>query len=234
MTFPITLRHPGRIDILLVLYTQFFPPSLLVPAEFDHPDRYIGRSSGWHAGSYLYSFPRTFIVRQPSRILPEPPLHPHMLCGMIDHAASILSNTLNHSHLLGLPSAILLCISAYFTYNFFFHPLARVPGPLSAHCGIPWFRVYATVTRTYAWGLQSMHLKYGAVVRLGPNFVSTTDSEAVRKLYAYGSPFHKTTFYTAFSKFKVFSDTYPAPWVGIEVEVVMAQKMTHRLHPVQS
>ena len=113
---------------------------------------------------------------------------------------------LSLGHLPGSLCAILLCVSTYFLYNFFFHPLARVPGPLSARLGIPWFRTYATITRTYAWKLQSMHLKYGSVVRLGPNFVSTTDPEAVRTLYAYGSPFHKTRFYVAFSELQ------SSPW----------------------
>lgn len=91
-----------------------------------------------------------------------------------------------------------LCLLAYFCYNFFLHSLARVPGPISARLGIPWFRLSSTISRSYVWRLQAMHRKYGPLVRLGPNFVSTTDPATVGTLYAFGGPFHKTHFYDSF------------------------------------
>lgn len=152
-------------------------------------------------------------------------VRPHSVCDMITHFASIPMIAVNQSQLLSLLWPTLLCVSVYIIYNFIFHPLAHVPGPLSAHLGIPWFRTYATVTRTYAWRLQRMHVKYGSVVRLGPNFVSTTDPDAVHTLYAYSSPFRKTRFYTALSKSQSLHGT---------MQVSEVTNKTDRLHPVKS
>lgn len=89
-------------------------------------------------------------------------------------------------------------VLAYFGYHYFFHPLAGIPGPLSARLGISWFRFYSTFTRNYSSSQYRMHQKYGPVVRLGRSFVSVTNPEAVHAIYAHGSRFHKADFYSSF------------------------------------
>lgn len=86
---------------------------------------------------------------------------------------------------------------AYFAYNLLLHPLASVPGPLSARLGIPWFRSHATLTNSYSWRIHQLHDLYGSVVRVGPNFVDTIEPETVRKIYVSGE-FRKTDFYHSF------------------------------------
>lgn len=93
-----------------------------------------------------------------------------------------------------------LCLLTYFAYNLLFHPLAKVPGPFSARVGLPWFRTFSTITRSYSWRLQRLHEEYGPLVRLGPNFVSTIEPEIVNELYAHGSSYHKTEFYLSFGE----------------------------------
>lgn len=95
-------------------------------------------------------------------------------------------------------TVLLAGVLAYSIYHYAFHPLAGIPGPLSARLGIPWFRFHSTFTRSYSWRQYRMHQKYGPVVRLGPSFVSVTDPEAVHAIYAHGSPFHKAEFYSTF------------------------------------
>lgn len=70
-------------------------------------------------------------------------------------------------------------------------------------------------------------MKYGSVVRLGPNFVSTTDPDAVHTLYAYSSPFRKTKFCTALSKPQSLHGT-------MQVSGTEVTNKTDRLHPVKS
>ncbi|KAF8305156.1 cytochrome P450 [Clavulina sp. PMI_390] len=107
-------------------------------------------------------------------------------------------NTLLSSVYL-LFQAICTCVVGYFLYNLLLHPLARLPGPPTARLGLPWFRLYTTITRSYVWNLQKLHKKYGPVVRLGPNFVSTIDEASVHRIYAYNGGFHKTEFYLSFA-----------------------------------
>lgn len=62
-------------------------------------------------------------------------------------------------------------------YNLFFHPLSRYPGPW-------WFAVsrlpytIEIFRGTVTWTVKDMHMKYGHVVRIAPDTLSFTTSEA--------------------------------------------------------
>ncbi|KAF9512282.1 hypothetical protein BS47DRAFT_1297939, partial [Hydnum rufescens UP504] len=96
---------------------------------------------------------------------------------------------------------IFTLLVSYFVYNLFFHSLSPLPGPLSARLGLPFWQIYHTYERDYAWALKRLHDTYGGCVRIGPTSVSTTDPEAVKAIYAHGNKYHKTNFYTAFREF---------------------------------
>lgn len=59
-------------------------------------------------------------------------------------------------------------------YSLQFHPLAKYPGPtLPAITRIPWWK--ACITGDQVTWIQSLHAKYGPVVRFAPNDLSYVD-----------------------------------------------------------
>ncbi|PVI00442.1 cytochrome P450 monooxygenase-like protein [Periconia macrospinosa] len=71
-------------------------------------------------------------------------------------------------------------------YNFYFHPLARFPGPkLRAAFEVQHnWNVYKGDI-VYAW--LALHEEYGDFVRVAPNMISVTDPDAWRDIYGHGS-----------------------------------------------
>jgi len=67
-------------------------------------------------------------------------------------------------------------------YNFFLHPLRKIPGPSLARCTRLWARIGNFHGRK-SERVHDAHLKYGPVVRVGPNELSFADPAAVRDIY---------------------------------------------------
>lgn len=63
------------------------------------------------------------------------------------------------------PLALLV---AHIAYNRFFHPLAKVPGPILASITPPWIVWQAFHQRRPRLDLK-LHKQYGTVVRISPN-----------------------------------------------------------------
>lgn len=89
---------------------------------------------------------------------------------------------------------------SYILYPFFFSPLSRIPGP----------RFYAFTKWRLAWDdwtgqrtrkIHALHLKYGPVVRIGPNEVHFNSLSALRTIYGAGSGFERTEFYRMFDTY---------------------------------
>ena len=95
---------------------------------------------------------------------------------------------------------ISISFASYCIYNLFFHPLSRLPGPLSARLGLPLWKIYHNYNGDYAWALKRLHDTHGDSVRVGPISVSTTNPEAVKVMYTHGNKYYKTNFYTAYRK----------------------------------
>lgn len=67
-------------------------------------------------------------------------------------------------------------------YNVYFHPLAKFPGPKSrAATFIPY--AYASVRGRHGHCVKEIHDQYGHVVRISPNELSFTTSEAWKAIY---------------------------------------------------
>ncbi|KIW01749.1 uncharacterized protein PV09_06925 [Verruconis gallopava] len=84
---------------------------------------------------------------------------------------------------LGLILSIIYVLAAL-TYNVYFHPLKNYPGPLSwAATRIPWcwYQYHGVNWRK----ILELHARYGHVVRIGPNELSYTSSEAWRIIYGH-------------------------------------------------
>jgi hypothetical protein len=58
----------------------------------------------------------------------------------------------------------------------------RLERPWMASCTNPW-RLFATLGRHPEVVHKRLHKKYGDVVRMGSNFMSTTDLEKVKKIF---------------------------------------------------
>ncbi|KAK3355434.1 cytochrome P450 [Neurospora tetraspora] len=80
--------------------------------------------------------------------------------------------------------SLILYITATTIYNIFFHPLASYPGPLLHRASPIPFGIRHTLG-LQAFHTQTLHDKYGPVVRISPNHLSFTDVRAWRDIYGH-------------------------------------------------
>lgn len=81
-------------------------------------------------------------------------------------------------------------------YNVFLHPLRKIPGPPLARCTRLWARIGNFYGRK-SERVHEAHLRYGAVVRVGPNELSFADPAAVRDIYTSETFTKEETFYVS-------------------------------------
>lgn len=96
-------------------------------------------------------------------------------------------------HLFGL--ALLVYTIYWALHPWFLSPLKGVPGPWYA-VYTKWWLVWKTVKGVRAKTIHELHQQYGPWVRIAPNEVSTSDSEALVPIYGVNSTYVKTDFYT--------------------------------------
>jgi hypothetical protein len=94
-----------------------------------------------------------------------------------------------------LPASIVLYWILWAVYTRILHPLASVPGPFWASLSRVWYmyRIYAGDMHTVQ---RSLHERYGPIVRIAPNEVSTAEVSAIPKIYKNQQPLTKTDFYS--------------------------------------
>jgi len=117
--------------------------------------------------------------------------------GIFAPRASLFLTGLSLTNWLALLIAFLVGRTLYYAV---FHPLARIPGPLSVRAGIPSLRFFASCCSRWPWELHNLHRQYGDVVRTGSNTVSVIDPDTVHAVYAHGNNYAKASFYNAFRK----------------------------------
>lgn len=104
------------------------------------------------------------------------------------------------SRLLTLSLASSLAVILYVVltcfYNYFLHPLRRFKGPPLARVSKLWSRIGNFHGRK-SHRIHEAHLKYGSVVRVGPNEISFADPVAVREIYTSDNFVKEETFYRA-------------------------------------
>ncbi|KAJ3492973.1 hypothetical protein NLJ89_g11123 [Agrocybe chaxingu] len=106
-------------------------------------------------------------------------------------------------------AALPLFIVGRALYRLYFHPLSSIPGPRRAAVSTL-YRAYYDIIRDGEWvlHLESLHAKYGAVVRVGPNELHFSDPRAYGDIYGSGSTFTKHPMYKCFgSGLSVFGQT---------------------------
>jgi hypothetical protein len=65
---------------------------------------------------------------------------------------------------------------------------------------LPYIRVLRLWKENYAWNHKALHDKYGPVVRVAPNLVTVTSTQAVHEIYGSGYKYPKSFFYSMMSK----------------------------------
>ncbi|KAF8075198.1 cytochrome P450 [Lyophyllum atratum] len=93
--------------------------------------------------------------------------------------------------------AIICCLPlvhlvAHGIYRFFFHRLVKFPGPRIAALTL-WYKAYYDIIMDGGWSehLESLHAKYGPVVRVAPNELHFSDPRAYSEIYGMGTKFAK-------------------------------------------
>ena len=83
--------------------------------------------------------------------------------------------------------------SLWIVYTRTLHPLASVPGPFWASITRLWY-MYRIYVGDMHHVQRALHEKYGPVVRIAPNEVSTAELSAIPKIYKHQKPLTKTDF----------------------------------------
>ena len=99
--------------------------------------------------------------------------------------------------LLAISVVLAAAVCVWILEPLYSSPLASIPGPT----------LYAFTKWRLAWDewkgqrmqtVQRLHLRYGPIVRIGPNEVHLNSSSALRTIYGPGSGFERTDFYRMF------------------------------------
>ncbi|KAF2106163.1 putative P450 monooxygenase [Lophiotrema nucula] len=103
----------------------------------------------------------------------------------------------------GLAFPVLTALCAFLLYYHIVeplvvNPLSRIPGP-KFFAWTKWRLAYEDWKGTRTRFIQKLHVKYGPVVRIGPNEVSFNSLSAMRTIYGPGAPYGRTDFYQSFS-----------------------------------
>ncbi|KAF2645497.1 cytochrome P450 [Massarina eburnea CBS 473.64] len=85
-------------------------------------------------------------------------------------------------------------------YRLTLHPLASLPGPVWGKI-TDWYSVYHCIQRDRHLNFHRLHLKYGPVVRYGPNRVSVNSASALPTIYGVQANTQKSKWYTVWKSF---------------------------------
>ncbi len=102
---------------------------------------------------------------------------------------------------------LLLCVLSVLYFRAFSGPLGRIPGPLDPRFSRLWMIKQSRQGNMHRTMIK-LHRKYGKLVRTGPNEVSVNDLSAIKKIYAAGTKFSKSSWYGVFQghrKFDLFA-----------------------------
>ena len=94
-------------------------------------------------------------------------------------------------------TGILLWISSVIFYRLVLSPLSHIPGPWTLAV-TKWTLAIVDWRQSRSQFLRDLHVKYGAVVRIGPSELSFNSVTALRAIYGTGSSFERPSFYDMF------------------------------------
>ncbi|KAL9612617.1 MAG: hypothetical protein Q9167_002787 [Letrouitia subvulpina] len=114
---------------------------------------------------------------------------------MLFHRVSDLVLSVSLLNIVLIAVALILSL---FLYRIFLHPLSSVPGPLLAKGTSLWHH-YHTYIGDECTAIHACHLRYGNLVRIGPNDVDISDGNAFSTIYTEKGGFHKAPHYVNFN-----------------------------------
>ncbi|KAH8803529.1 benzoate 4-monooxygenase cytochrome P450, partial [Xylogone sp. PMI_703] len=131
----------------------------------------------------------------------------------------------------------LACLVAIGIYNYFFHPLANVPGPLSGAIS-PFWAIRVFYQRRPNYEFEQVHAKYGPAVRIGPSQLSFATPEAEETIYA-NQPREMRGKFDYFSKANTIQEMFSAMGfkgrnIGTIRERDLHSQLKKRLQPALS
>lgn len=108
-------------------------------------------------------------------------------------------------------TTVLVAVCIFYANRIFFHPLARVPGPLLAKCTSLW-QIYHAYMGDECTAVQRLHRKYGKIVRIGPNLIDIADGAALVPIYLDKRFLKPSSYHNAYTDgfATMFSTTDPA------------------------
>ncbi|KAL5435507.1 Cytochrome P450 monooxygenase orf9 [Paraphaeosphaeria minitans] len=109
-----------------------------------------------------------------------------------------------------------LCViyaSAYMTYNIYFHPLARFPGPFWARSTLLW-RLFHTMGGRFHRAIDREHKRYGPVFRVAPNELSFSSVSSWKAIYGHQPPGKQPHIKSEF--YNMYGSGYKSLCVGSE------------------
>lgn len=108
-------------------------------------------------------------------------------------------------------------------YPLYFHPLSNIPGPTI--CSLTkYYILYKSWSEQRNRYVQSLHERYGSIVRIGPNEVDISDVAYIKDIYI--GDYDKSSFYTQFSNYgsnNTFSTVD-------KKEHIASRKVSHRFY----
>ncbi|KAK6523085.1 hypothetical protein TWF694_005983 [Orbilia ellipsospora] len=91
-------------------------------------------------------------------------------------------------------AAVIIYFISSAIYEIYFSPLAKIPGPWYIRVSRFWL-ISRVATARVATDIESLHEHYGPYVRIGPNEVSISDIESVKKIHSVHDPYLKSRLY---------------------------------------
>ncbi|KAF3902231.1 hypothetical protein ABW20_dc0102824 [Dactylellina cionopaga] len=79
-------------------------------------------------------------------------------------------------------------------HRLYFSPLAKIPGPWWAAISRLWLLSRVAKARA-AFDIHGLHEQYGSYVRIGPNEISISEINSVKRIHSVHDPYHKSAFY---------------------------------------
>ncbi|KAL8669354.1 MAG: hypothetical protein Q9168_006046 [Polycauliona sp. 1 TL-2023] len=93
---------------------------------------------------------------------------------------------------------VVFVVAVRCVYRVLFHPLRHVPGPIIPKCTNLWL-YYHSFVGDQCTVIQTLHQRYGPVLRVGPNDVDISKGEALWPIYGKDGGFQKSSSYENFN-----------------------------------
>ncbi|OHW97441.1 benzoate 4-monooxygenase cytochrome p450 [Colletotrichum incanum] len=130
-----------------------------------------------------------------------------------------------------LVTIILFRFVAVWSYNLWFHPLARFPGPFFGRCSLIFRFVHSSRGRIHT-AIADAHKKYGDIVRIAPNELSFASVESWKAIYGHPTGGRQIARKGPF--YEVFAAGFSSKCVGSERDPKKHSAMRKMLNPAFS